>query len=111
MEKQARVGTGVFVFNPKGKILLGKRKGSHGAGEWSLPGGHLEYFEPMYDCVIRELKEETGMDIITNFRQIGFTEKFYPEFGKHYITLFFACITKQKPKLMEPEKCGGVEMV
>jgi 8-oxo-dGTP diphosphatase len=32
------VGIGVVIIN-RDKILLGKRKGSHGAGEWSVPGG------------------------------------------------------------------------
>ena len=32
-----RVGVGVFVFNG-GKVLLGKRKGAHGAGDWAPTG-------------------------------------------------------------------------
>ena len=39
-----RVGVGVILLNPQGKILLGKRKGSH-APYWSIPGGHLEHGE------------------------------------------------------------------
>jgi 8-oxo-dGTP diphosphatase len=39
-----KVGIGVVVVK-EGKILLGKRKGSHGNGEYAGPGGHLEYLE------------------------------------------------------------------
>lgn len=39
-----RVGVGVLIFR-NGLLLLGKRSGSHGAGDWSAPGGHLEYGE------------------------------------------------------------------
>ena len=48
---EPKVGVGVFVFRGN-KLLLGKRKGSHGAGEWSLPGGHLDPGEDLIDCCI-----------------------------------------------------------
>lgn len=44
-----------------GKILIGKRKGSHGVGRYALPGGHLEAGESWRDCCLRELEEETGI--------------------------------------------------
>ena len=66
-----KVGVGVLVFNESGEILLGKRRNSHGAGEWSPPGGHLEFGEGFADtsslklrrtgCALRELAEETGI--------------------------------------------------
>jgi len=55
---------GVCVFVQKdGKYLLGKRKGSHGAGEYSLPGGHIEKWETINDCAKNEVLEETGIKI------------------------------------------------
>jgi 8-oxo-dGTP diphosphatase len=38
------VGIGVTVVRD-GTVLLGRRLGSHGAGEYSTPGGHLDYLE------------------------------------------------------------------
>lgn len=44
-----QVGVGVLILRD-GKVLLGRRKGSHGAGCWSAPGGHLEFGEVVEDC-------------------------------------------------------------
>ncbi|EPQ26980.1 uncharacterized protein PFL1_05615 [Pseudozyma flocculosa PF-1] len=61
-----RVGVGVLVLNERGRILLGKRTGSHGAGTLALPGGHLELHESFEDCAIREVLEETGIHLETD---------------------------------------------
>ena len=56
------VGIGIMILR-NNKILMLKRKGSHGSGEWNLPGGHLEFGETISNCVIREVFEETGLKI------------------------------------------------
>lgn len=45
------------------KILMVKRKFNPKAGFWSLPAGFIEYEESPVACVVREVKEETGLDI------------------------------------------------
>lgn len=60
--KVVKVGIGVLVFKD-GKVLLCKRKGSHGAGEYGGPGGHLEFGESILDCARRECREEVGIEI------------------------------------------------
>jgi 8-oxo-dGTP diphosphatase len=42
-EKRPKVGVGIIVLQ-EGKVLLGKRKNSHGEGTWAFGGGHLEWF-------------------------------------------------------------------
>lgn len=37
-ENRPKVGIGVFVFRD-GKFVMGQRRGSHGEGSWSIPGG------------------------------------------------------------------------
>jgi ADP-ribose pyrophosphatase YjhB (NUDIX family) len=61
-EEKPKVGVGVMIFKD-GKVLLTKRKGSHGAGDYSFPGGHLEHMESFEECAIRETKEECGLEI------------------------------------------------
>jgi ADP-ribose pyrophosphatase YjhB (NUDIX family) len=60
-----RVGVGCFVIdrNHPNAVLIGERRGSHGAGKLALPGGHLELGEAWEDCAKREVKEETNLDI------------------------------------------------
>ena len=52
---------GALIFNPEGKMLLVQSHKFH--GKWVVPGGHIEVGERMADAVIREAKEETGLDI------------------------------------------------
>lgn len=44
-------------------MLLGRRKGGYGAGKWGLPQGYVEYDEDFLTAAIREVKEETGLDV------------------------------------------------
>ena len=60
--ERPRVGIGVVVMKD-GRVLLGRRKGSHGAGEYAYPGGHLEHLESFAECAVREVREETGLEI------------------------------------------------
>lgn len=101
-----QIGIGVLLFR-EGKILLGKRKGSHGAGDWAAPGGHLEFGETPEACGARETQEETGIN--AGPLQAGpFVSTLFPEIEKHYITLFMLSHHSEgQPELLEPEKCEG----
>jgi bifunctional NMN adenylyltransferase/nudix hydrolase len=56
------VTTDALVIN-KGHILLIKRGLNPGKGLWALPGGFLNPNESITDCAVRELKEETKIDV------------------------------------------------
>ena len=107
MEKQVRVGVGVIIVKPSGSILLGKRTGAHGEGEWSLPGGHLEWRESFEDCCRREIKEETDIDIVDEICPISFTNDIFDKEDLHYVTLFFwtKVLENVEAKIMESDKC------
>ncbi|WP_040772663.1 NUDIX domain-containing protein [Nocardia pneumoniae] len=53
-------GGSALVVDDNGAILMQRRADS---GNWSLPGGTMEIGETLEQCVIRETKEETGLDI------------------------------------------------
>ncbi len=54
------LGVGAVVLYRDG-ILLVKRGKDPCRGCWAVPGGRVEYGESLYDAVIRELREETGI--------------------------------------------------
>jgi 8-oxo-dGTP diphosphatase len=98
-----RVGIGVIVLRDD-KILIGKRRGSHGAGRWALPGGHLEWGESFEDCARRELFEETGLSL-TDLAFAYATNDVMPDEGKHYVTIFVTARASGEVALKEPHKC------
>lgn len=53
---------GVMIFKD-GKVLMGKRRGSHGEGEYSFTGGHLEYLDSFEERAKKETLEEAGINI------------------------------------------------
>lgn len=98
-----KVGIGVMILK-EGKVLLGKRKKSHGTGEYAFPGGHLEYMEGLEACARREVLEETGIEIQNiRFSFVGNLKKYAP---KHYVHIGFVAEWKSgDPVVLEPEKC------
>ncbi|MFP3282644.1 MAG: NUDIX hydrolase [Nitrososphaeria archaeon] len=57
---EPEVGVGALV-SVDGRVLLVRRSNPPGEGKWSIPGGHLELGEGIYDAAVRELEEETGV--------------------------------------------------
>jgi 8-oxo-dGTP diphosphatase len=111
-----KVGIGVMIFKPTrnafgiadagrgGKILLGKRKGSFGDGEYAFPGGHLEYMESFEDCAKRETAEECGIKIKNvKFQILANLIEWAP---KQYIQVgLVADWESGEPEVLEPNKC------
>lgn len=101
-----QIGVGVLIFRD-GKLLLGRRKGSHGAATWSAPGGHLEFGETPDACARRETEEETGLTLKT-VDAGRFVSDVFQDVGKHYVTLFMVSRDAEGvPQCREPEKCEG----
>lgn len=49
-----------IVIDAEGRILLHRRQDNN---LWALPGGKMEFGESLAGCAVREVKEETGLDV------------------------------------------------
>jgi 8-oxo-dGTP diphosphatase len=98
-----RTGVGVMILR-EGKVLLGKRKGAHGEGEYAFPGGHLELMESYAECAHRELAEECGVKV-KNIR-FQFTANSHHFTPKHYVHIgLIADWESGEAIVLEPDKC------
>lgn len=110
MNNIVRVGIGVMVLKDN-KVLLGhrlaKRKDTGGIQEpdcWSLPGGKQEMFETMFEGAIREVKEETNLDLdIEQLELFGASDDIATD--RHFVTLqIIAKSSSGELITMEPDK-------
>lgn len=61
-------GTTIVPILPDGRIVLVRRRDT---GKWSVPGGLVDWGEDISTTVSRELKEETGLDLVKIGRLVG----------------------------------------
>jgi 8-oxo-dGTP diphosphatase len=54
---------GAVIKDEQGRLLLIKRGHDPGAGLWSLPGGRIEPGETDAAALVREMREETGLEV------------------------------------------------
>jgi 8-oxo-dGTP diphosphatase len=108
--KRPLVGLGVMILNENNEVLLMLRQGAHGAGEWSFPGGHVEFGDTLFETAKREVKEETDLDI-DQFELVSVCDEFryIKTDGKHYVNLGVLGHYKGgEPKNAEPHKCKEI---
>jgi len=106
------VGVSVQVFSKEKKndILIGKRLNKTGFGMYSFPGGHVEFGESFIETAIREVKEETNLDI-ENVEIVKIINCIDKKNNYHYIVPIIKGYSKDDKLLknMEPNKCENWE--
>lgn len=87
--KQLQVAVGV-IRNSEQKIFLTQRAAtSHMANKWEFPGGKIEAEETPYQALVRELMEETGIEV-EQATALGHATHTYQELT---VTLHFFLVT------------------
>ena len=84
-----------FILNEKGELLVERRKNEPAKGTLDLPGGFCDIGESAEEGVIREVKEETGLEV-TQAKYIFSIPNVYLYSGMDIRTLdmFFVCEVK-----------------
>jgi 8-oxo-dGTP diphosphatase len=81
------VVTNIMIQNPKtNEVVIQNRKKKYPG--WSFPGGHVENGESVYDCAVRETKEETGLDV-SNLNSCGILHWINRETDERYICFMY----------------------
>ncbi|WP_208560697.1 8-oxo-dGTP diphosphatase [Marinilactibacillus kalidii] len=79
----------IMVEDGKGNVVVQNRK--NGWNGWAFPGGKVELGESFINAAIREVKEETGLDI-EKLTLCG-TKQFHTKTGERYIVLLYKTST------------------
>ena len=111
INKKPGVGVGVMILKDN-KVLLGKRNDDpgkadselHGEGTWTMPGGKLYFQEELKEAAIREVLEETGINIDEKDLEIISVSNDRAE-DAHFVTIGFLCKNFEgDPQIMEPDE-------
>jgi 8-oxo-dGTP diphosphatase len=78
------------LVDGEGRVLLGRRAREPLAGLWDVLGGFMEPGETPEECVVRELREETGL-AVTVGRYLGGFADVYGDEGDATMNLAFVC--------------------
>lgn len=99
MSERPQVCVGAVAVD-EDRLLLIRRGHAPGAGEWSVPGGRVEFGETLAEAVVRELLEETGLEGVCG-ELVGWVERVDAEF--HHVILDFHTVVLDP----EPVVAGG----
>jgi len=82
--QQPRVGCGAVIQRADGAVLLVQRGRPPEQGHWGLPGGKVDWMETLEHAVVREVLEETGLQLDVE-RLLCVVDHFEPVLGQHWV--------------------------
>jgi nucleoside triphosphatase len=94
---------GALIVNREGKIFL--MRSHKWRGQYCIPGGHIEVGETIEQAVVREVKEETGLDVydleFVCFQEFIGDASFWKK--RHFIFFDYACRTNSTEVTLNDE--------
>jgi ADP-ribose pyrophosphatase YjhB (NUDIX family) len=101
---ELQVGVKVLLKNRDGKYLLIRRaedKYKEVEHKWDIPGGRINVDSDLLKNLIREVSEETGLEITSTLKLVAAQDIFNDENEKHIVRLTYIGTTEGEPRLSE----------
>lgn len=103
MSQQPRLGCGAAIVQD-GRLLLVRRLREPEAGCWGLPGGKVDWLEPVEQAVRREIEEELAIRL-TVLTLLCVVDQIDPARGEHWLApVYLADAFEGEVRNIEPEK-------
>lgn len=84
--------TVAFIVNSRDELLVCRRAKEPAKGTLDLPGGFVDLYETGEEGVIREVKEETGLQVVRTRYLFSLPNLYvYSGFTVHTLDMFFCC--------------------
>lgn len=97
-----RLGVGAVILNEQKEILLVLRNRNPEKDTWCIPGGKVDPYEKLEDCVIREIKEEVDLEVEVK-ELLCTSETIRPENNEHWVSAIYVVAVKSgEARNMEP---------
>jgi mutator protein MutT len=83
-----QVGVGALIVDDANRVLLMLRNKAPEANHWSITGGRVEFMEPLERAIVREVKEELGVDVVVE-ELLCVTNHILPDERAHWVAPAF----------------------
>lgn len=97
------LGVAGLIVNSAGDWLVVKKSYSGLKGRWSLPAGFVNYGETVDEAVVREVKEETGLDCVVS-GLIGFRTGVIREDISDNMAIFYCQLVDESQEIVIQER-------
>ena len=92
MKNSTTIGNVCFIFNEdKSKVLLLKRSNEPMKNLWTGVGGKTNFTEDIYKSALREIREETGLEV-SDLQLKGVLKTLLYEKGSSWILFIYSCV-------------------